>query len=401
MSRQFSNLLILLAALSTGACESAVDFSQWASGYNKAIERTHNENVFINMVRAAYNRPMHFSTISVVRGNGSVTSSITASLPFVDFLALARNGAELAPTLGVTGGFNFDMASLDTSEFISGLLTQISPTTINYYVAHGIPRELLFNLFIESLEITVNGKTQTYTNDPNTPQHMEFTDVLNNLLKIGFTIENVSVMSPVGPTLTSEEAKNPLRLQIIAQTGLMMRSLSAEPNANYQIAKQVNFSRFCFTGEGAFREALPKSALCGAAERQVKKAHQGIPAESTIKGLNESSINVVTRSTRDVFNYLGNLIYQQVAHPTSYRLALTSPEAKKYNYLNRGDDLFVVVKNQTRDSDLVRVDFDGDTYSIPAGDQGHSALVLGIVSQVLSLSKSINSIPASSAIVVR
>jgi hypothetical protein len=392
---RMGRILALAGCLSLGACGSAVDFSQWAAGYNKAVERTQNENLFLNMVRAAYNRPMHFATVSVVRGNGQVTPSFSATMPFNQFSALARNGAILTPAFTVTSGFNFDMASLDTSEFLAGLLTQVSPAVIDYYVSQGIPRELLFNLFIERIEIATNDKTETFLNDPNTRDHERFTEVLHGLLDSGFTTETLTLRIPVGPALTAAEAKDPLRLQAVAQTGMAVE----EAGGGYQIIKTANASRFCFWAQGEALKKLPNTALCGAADRPVGQAGEKIG--SSLEGRQDASLKVVTRSARGVFNYLGNLIYQQVGSPAPYRLPLTSEEAKNYNYLGRGDSLIYVLKDERQDNDLVQVEFDGATYSVPADKQGHSALVMAIVSQVLSLNKSVNSIPTTSAVVVR
>jgi hypothetical protein len=394
-ARRMARILALAGCLSLGACGSAVDFSQWAAGYNKAVERTHNENLFLNMVRAAYNLPMHFATVSVVRGNGQVTPSFSATMPFNNFSALARNGAILTPSFTVTSGFNFDMASLDTSEFLAGLLTQVSPAIIDYYVSQGIPRELLFNLFIERIEIATNDKTETFLNDPNTPAHEKFTEVLRGLLDSGLTTETLTLRIPVGPALTAAEAKDPLRLQAVAQTGMAVE----EAGGGYQIIKTADASRFCFRAQGEALEKLPKTALCGAADRPVGKAGEKIG--SSFEGRQNASLKVVTRSARGVFNYLGNLIYQQVDSPNPYRLQLTSEESRDYNYLGRGESLIYVLKDKRQDNDLVRVEFDGATYSVPADKQGHSALVMAIVSQVLSLNKSVNSIPTTSAVVVR
>ena len=44
---------------------------------------------------------------------------------------------------------------------------------------------------------------------------------------------------------------------------------------------------------------------------------------------------------------------------------------------------------------------EGNVYSIPAANQGNSALVFTIVSQILMLSKTVNLIPASTAVEVR
>jgi len=122
---------------------------------------------------------------------------------------------------------------------------------------------------------------------------------------------------------------------------------------------------------------------------------------SGLEGRHNASLKVVTRSTGGVFNYLGNLIHRQVDSPAPYRLALTSEEARTYNYLGRGDSLIYVLKDTVQAGDLVRVEFNGSTYSVPADKQGYSALVMSIVSQVLNLSKSVNSIPTTSAVVVR
>ena len=390
-----------MSTLVLGACVSAVDFSQWASGYNKAVEQSHNENLLLNMVRVAYNRPMHFSTISVVRGNGQVTRAVSALLPMRDFLALARNGASLSPSFAVTSGFNFDMASLDTAEFLSGFLTQISASTIHYYVNQGVPRELLFNLFIEQLEISVGGRTQVYDNDPNTPGYQKFTEALRNLLTIGLTTESVILGATVGPILSETEAKDPLRQQTLMQPGMAMEKISSASGSGYKLVKYARVARFCFKADENMREKLPAHVLCGAAERHAGQADQTLGVGSAYKEFGDASLMVVPRSTSGVFNYLGNLIYRQAESSPPYRLALKSEEMKNYNYLGRGDDLIRVLKNQPHEGDLVRVEFEGATYSVPAEQQGHSALVMSIVSQVLNLSKSVNSIPVSSSVILR
>ncbi|MBM3537489.1 MAG: hypothetical protein FJX55_06605 [Alphaproteobacteria bacterium] len=405
--RHLGRALTIVGALAVSACQSLVDFSDWAAGYDKAVERTHNENVLINMVRAAYNRPLHFATIAVVRGNGQVSPAIQGFFPFVNFSAPARSGATLTPSIGVTSGFNFDLASLDNSEFITGLLTPISPATVHFYVMQGIPRELLFSLFIERVTITANNRTETYINDPNDPRYDAFVATLQNLLELGFTTENPQIMMPFGPALTTQEAKDPLRLQAAAQAGLILQPTPVGSEVHYQLMRAINYPRFCFTGGAPNMPRLPQSVMCGSLDAPGAGAapqpgsQQNFQSGSGIAGFENASLSVVIRSTRDVFNFVGNLIYQQVERPVPHRLILTSQEAKNYNYLGRGDELIVVRKNQTRPGDLVRVDFEGNTYSIPAENQGNSALVMSVIQQILNLSKSVNLIPTTSAVVVR
>jgi hypothetical protein len=407
---------VLAAGLLLAGCSQSVTISEWASGYDKAMETASNENMLINMVRAAYNQPMHFATVAVVRGNGQVSPNVGASafLPFLHFLDVGSTpagfqGASLSPSasLSVSGGFNFDMASLDNSEFISGLLTPISPTTVHYYVSQGIPKELLFNLLVDRVEISDSGHTSTYVNDPNDEHYDDFLITLRNLLSLGLTTENVQDIVPFGPLLTSTDAKNPQLLAAIAPAGILLMPVGTGPNAQYQLVRPVQSARFCFTGGGPDMPRLPDSALCQNVKKQAPAAvtggqgQQNFNAGSAIPGFENAALAVTIRSTRDVFNYLGNLIYQQAEDATPVHLMLQSKEAKAYNYLNRGEEMIVVRKNQARSDDLVHVEYRGATYSIPVDHQGNSALVFTVVSQILNLSKSVNLIPTTSAVVVR
>lgn len=403
--------LALVAALALGGCSQSVSISEWASGYDKAMETASNENMLLNMVRAAYNQPMHFATIAVVRGNGQATPTVGASAllyfrHFLDLGAASQASSYLTPSasLSVTGGFNFDMASLDNSEFVSGLLTPISPTTVNYYVSQGIPRELLFDLLIDRVKIADGTHSDTYVNDPNSNKYKDFLATLQNLLALGLTTENVQDTVPVGPPLTTNDAKNPQLLSAIAQAGLL---LVPHGKNEYQIMKPVQSARFCFTGGGPDMPRLPASALCQGVTQRVPPPAQGpqgtqnFATGSTMPGFENASLAVTIRSTRDVFNYLGNLIYQEAEDNDPVHLVMQTKEAKEYNYLNKGDELLVVKKNQVRSDDLVHVEYRGATYSIPDNHQGNSALVFTVVSQILNLSKSVNLIPTTSAVVVR
>lgn len=405
MTIRLRNALVVALALGVAGCETSVDFSDWAAGYDKAIEKTHDENMLINMVRASRNAPMHFVTVSVARGSGTASGGASVSFPFGKGLEGLRPFASSSVSLSVSGGFNFDMASLDNSEFVAGLLTPIAPATVHFYVNQGVPRELLFNLLIDKVSITDNGRTNTYSNDPTQPGYQDFLTTLSNLLALGFTTESVPSFLPFGPPLTTDEAKDPRVLAAAAQAGVLIQPTG--PNT-YQIVKPMVLARFCFTGGGPNMPRLPVSSLCGTSQQlgnsstgKPEGAEQNFATGSGIPGFQNAALSVTIRSTRDVFNYLGNVIYQQVETEKPMRITLQSQEAKDYNYMRRGDELLVVVKNQSRSDDLVKVDYRGDTYSIPSDRQGNSNLVFTVVSQILNLSKSVNLIPTTSAVVVR
>ena len=121
-------LLVAVVALGLGGCQSMVDFSDWAQGYDKAVEKARNQGILLNMVRAAYNDPLHFSTIAVVRG--TVRSRRPCQPPYPSAPAppaMLRPTKSLTAGVSISEGFNFDMASLDNAEFMKGLLTPIAP----------------------------------------------------------------------------------------------------------------------------------------------------------------------------------------------------------------------------------------------------------------------------------
>jgi hypothetical protein len=401
-------VLAIALAFALSGCESMEDFSDWSAGYDKAIEASQNENMLINMVRAAYNRPLHFTAISVVRGNGQASPSLglTGQFPFANPFKGGVIGA--GPTLAVSGGFNFDMASLDNAEFMGGLLTPIAPSTVNFYVNQGIPRELLFNLLIQNVTISDGTHTNTYVNDPTRADYQDFRTTLRNLLSLGLTTETASAVLPFGPPLSAKEMKDPKILTVLAQAitaGAVVQQ--SGPDA-YQIVKPVTQARFCFTGGAPGMPSLPNSALCSSAAQDAKdigkvtaSGEQKFAAGSSIGGFQNASLTVTVRSTRDVFNYLGNLIYMENDSDTPVHPQMETQEAKDFNYLKRGDGLLVVVKNHSRSDDIVKIDYEGNIYSIPAANQGNSALVFTIVSQILMLSKTVNLIPASTAVEVR
>lgn len=384
-----------------------VDFSSWAAGYDKAIERSYNENILLNMVRASQNQPLHFTTVSVVRGNGQISPSfnLIGGFPFKDFTAFARNGAQLTsagPGLAVSGGFNFDMASLDNSEFIAGLLTPIRPATVNFYVGQGIPRELIFNLLIERIAITDGGRTDTFQNDPTRPDFPKFQNVLSNLITLGLTTEDISKLVPFGPPLSAADARNTEHLAAAAKAGLM---LTPAAGGTYQLMSPVVNARFCFEPP-AGAPPLPPGAVCrserpAGAPNENNSGEHGMAGGAGIPGYQNASLAITIRSARDIFNYLGSLIYMQTARAGEAKVVLTSQEARDYNYMKQGDALLVVHKNNTTSDDLVRIEYRGDTYSIPANKQGNTALVFSVLGQILTLNKSINLIPNTSAVVVR
>ena len=63
--------------------------------------------------------------------------------------------------------------------------------------------------------------------------------------------------------------------------------------------------------------------------------------------------------------------------------------------------LFVIHKNNTKEPALAKVNYRGNTYSIPDTNSGASRQVFVLLSQILTLNKVPGSIPASPAVLIK
>ena len=402
-NRLYTFPILLALFLSITGCQKAVDFSSFSEGYDKAIEKTANQNVFLNIVRSAYQKPMHFASVLGVFGTSSLSSpSASLTTPIDQVLSLSRNGASNLLTLpSFIQSSSVTVSPLTTAEFLEGFLTQLDPSTLQFYTSQGLPRELIFLLMIDSIEITVDGSTDLYRNDPILPEYSDFTEMLNILITMGLTTETVSGFSPSGPILNERQAKDPLRLSMAASAGLLLSPLEGSVSDEYQMLAPFEYSRFCFLQTGQDAEILPTSVLCGGDEQAVNKGTLETSTKNGRGKLEGGSVKIVTRSTKGVFQYLGKLIYQQVENGKSMPVTLTSAESKQYNFRATGDALFVVKKNNSRRDDIVSVNFGGDTYSIPAVDRGFSTNVLALIIDLLNLSKSVNSLAPANTVITK
>jgi hypothetical protein len=402
-------LVGLVALGGVAGCGGAVDFTSWVTSYNNSVDQAQNKLLLLNVMRASGNMPLLFTGVQVVRGNGATSSGVTVggvasntSASQLGTQSIYSVASTVTPgvTLSVTDGFNFDVAILDTAEFYTGLLTPISVDTFHYYSSQGIPSELLLNLFVERMTVTEDGVAVTYVNNPATPGYTAFRSALDGMLKAGISTEIVVSQVPVGPLLHDADLKDIKSLIAGAQANLF----PAPVPGGYRMMRAVKFSRFCFMATGADAPILPQSALCAASPKRRKAtiAESTQPPNRPSEGelaLAKSTLLVQTRSTRDLFSYLGMLVRGQTEAGLP-PLPLHTTEAENYNALGKGPWLFRVIKDHPQSDDLASINYLGSTYSVPRNEQGHSATVMALMMQLLSLSKSINSIPNTGTVVV-
>lgn len=161
-SRIFSAFFLLLFI--TGCASMRTPMTDFATDYNRVIADTRNEMILLNIVRARQGEPTHYSALSTVQGNVSISGSVGASLSNIidgDTNAAASTG------ISVRSGPSFTVVPLASEEFSGGILRPIAPNVIALFRAQGWSNAILTPLFVERVGCAgPDGEPVYYYNDP-------------------------------------------------------------------------------------------------------------------------------------------------------------------------------------------------------------------------------------------
>jgi hypothetical protein len=133
---------------------------------NLTSQEVMNKEVLINIIRASRYQPLNFMAITQVTGGQSET--LTTGLPTIT-LGPAQTIAERqfqvtnSVASGATGSFQTN--PLVSSQFQQGMMSPVSPKILAYLLASH-DRETVFNLVIDSINVTSGNTTVRYVNDP-------------------------------------------------------------------------------------------------------------------------------------------------------------------------------------------------------------------------------------------
>ncbi len=139
-------------------CSVVDDFSGRAVDFNMQAEQVQEQTMLLNVVRASMRRPMQFTGLQSITGNASISGNGSLSFPFGP--PAHRPPKTLSPdVLGLggtlSGGPTFIVPVLDTQEFYEGILNPISLQIFDYYLEQGCPVEVLFDLFVSKVVVTL------------------------------------------------------------------------------------------------------------------------------------------------------------------------------------------------------------------------------------------------------
>ena len=137
------------AACLLAGCASNKQLADQVVDANLAQEDAGNRLLLLNVVRARYRYPMHFTKISAVRAPVGVGNpTLTLPTPFgPDFRQQVYN---VSTQLSVQQGA--DSIVLDTQEFMRGITTPVAPALMTYMLDQGWPQQMVLSLFVRSIE---------------------------------------------------------------------------------------------------------------------------------------------------------------------------------------------------------------------------------------------------------
>jgi hypothetical protein len=323
LRRRGSRQCLTLAAGSVAAfvltgCAIVDKYSDRAVEYNLQAEKTQQQNLLLNIVRASLRRPMQFTGLSSITGTASASGTVGGGYtnqhqaPYISLFPPAIStppNTQTAITRAVTGtgaasgsmsgGPTFTVPVLDTQEFYQGILAPVSHQIIDYYVQQGFPPELLFDLFVSRVDLIVTEGSScdrfTFRNNVrNDVQFGQFQALADYLLSSGFTTERVADSIAYGPAITPE--RGPLNA---SDTAKMVEAYSKASTAGldirdergqYRLQRRSSHYRFCFAVSGDLKPSwlgISPDAYCGndALRRASAAARTDANATARNKGI--------------------------------------------------------------------------------------------------------------------
>lgn len=132
----------LVAAL--GGCSHAGSITRTSADYNKAMASVRNEQLLLNMMRAAAREPLQFSAM----GEINTTFDRSAELDLNNLILRGANA--MTQVLKLTGDNKpvVKITPLSNREFISGMLRPTTPETLKQFMDLGWDAEFMLPLLV-------------------------------------------------------------------------------------------------------------------------------------------------------------------------------------------------------------------------------------------------------------
>jgi hypothetical protein len=407
----------VVAVLSGCGSTNSTTFRSMSAAYREVVEAYSNDNILINVVRASQKMPVSFLDIPSIMGTGNVSANagVTATANSISTMSNT-----VTPNVGLTvsGGYTFTQSSLDNATFMKPFLSAIQPEIVGYLSANqAAPKSVLYSLVIDSIDVVTDKKDviASFVNDPSKEDYLSFQRVLYVLVAAGLSVEPTFMKVPQSPVMDEATMRASMGMFTAALASGITVDEIATPGRpkRYQLVRLVPQFRMCLNrtdGQILFGDSLAASMYCtqtfkARAPSRTATELGKLLADFGNQTYKDLSISIKLRSTRNVFDFLGQVVSMQNAEkPTIVKIF--NPEALEAKPNSTVEDfppvpLFIVHKNQRLANTLTALEYRGATYSIPDDSNSFSKEVMVLLSQLLTLNKIAGSIPPSPAVLVK
>lgn len=382
-------LLVGLIALAVSGCGGTERLSSAMATINRDYSQLQDEALLLNLVRRSASLPVHFTSLTVIRGRSRFFAGANLTVPFGGD---APSDFSFNPHMSVEQGPGFDVSTQDNQEFYEGYITAVSTTSLAFLLRQDYPPELILSLFLDNVTLDSDEGRQTFYNNPSKPTDFAaFQALINRLVDQGITMESVTLISDFGPALELKEAPSIDQLISARKQNLQVRPIGEQ---RYQLLEEAESARFCFVrpDEALFRQAMCELGAHREFEVNDPTFFGSLGGGKVYFDGNNGRVQLHTRSLAEVFDYLGELV----------RLQLDSGEPLTIRTARGAQPIVRVTKMPSSlkaDSVAVSTRFGSEQYAIPSGKQaGQSGAVLSILSQLLAQVQSVKNMPVSNTV---
>jgi hypothetical protein len=233
----------------------------------------------------------------------------------------------------------------------------VSPRTVAFFTAQGIPREILFYLFTDRLIETRRGVRREIRNDPLSSTFVEFQQYVELAMQYGLSSETIEREG--GPRKKGAEHEEH------EESRLCFDPMYKAPNVSLKGLRPICGSKVPF--------------------------HGGRNSSTFISRTGEPiGLEIRPRSTFEIFNYLGRIVAAREAGIVHLSNAEDNASGAVPD-----DILFRVLPATGVEPCFITVVYAGTIYCVPSGTAPNTTRILGLLAQLLALNTSITDLPAT------
>lgn len=348
-----------------------------ATAYNLAVEKAQNEMLLLNIIRASKRHPMYFTVLNDVKASMAFTVQGGMYLPIGKFGSNTSGSGlyTLSPSASYTTNPLFDVALLNSKEFVRGMLEPVQPQTFDHFWQQGWSREMLLYLFVRRLEVG----ERVYRNNPFSEDFGDFEKEVEHIAHddCDLTVSELPA-DLIGPEIKAEVAAADLQKLIeLHKAGLM---LSPAKHTDGKVdTYQIRSVR-----QGEYAIECKANAASPHPMRYMIRSDAQARTASGHKDVN----TIFLRSPETMIYYLGEIVRAERAAD----LKIARPPIVRGSKDKKCETrLFVAREAVAADENpFSAVEYDGTTYVIPRVDsdracpESASTYVLSLVSLLTS-----------------